>query len=112
PAAAHRCGAPSRHPPGGPDGRARPARLERRHVRGARQGPHEQPRTRRRARPEDDVTASTLDRGRDALRNLPATVLIGVLRVYQSVISPLTAPTCKYYPSCSQYAIIAIRTHG
>jgi len=58
------------------------------------------------------VTASTFDRGRDALRNLPATVLIGVLRVYQSVISPLTGPTCKYYPSCSQYAIIAIRTHG
>lgn len=58
------------------------------------------------------MTASTFDRGRDALRNLPATVLIGVLRVYQSVISPLTGPTCKYYPSCSQYAIIAIRTHG
>ena len=45
------------------------------------------------------MTASTFDRGRDALRNLPATVLIGVLRVYQSVISPLTGPTCKYYPS-------------
>ncbi|CAM3404207.1 membrane protein insertion efficiency factor YidD [Isoptericola cucumis] len=50
--------------------------------------------------------------GRDALRNLPTTVLIGILRVYQAVVSPLTGPTCKYYPSCSQYAIIAIRTHG
>lgn len=58
------------------------------------------------------MTASTVGRGRDVLRNLPAAVLIGVLRVYQSVISPLTGPTCKYYPSCSQYAIIAIRTHG
>ena len=50
--------------------------------------------------------------GRDTLRNLPTTVLIGILRVYQAVVSPLTGPTCKYYPSCSQYAIIAIRTHG
>jgi putative membrane protein insertion efficiency factor len=50
--------------------------------------------------------------GREALRNLPTTVLIGMLRVYQAVVSPLTGPTCKYYPSCSQYAIIAIRTHG
>lgn len=58
------------------------------------------------------MTDTTLGRGRAALRNLPAAVLIGVLRVYQSVISPLTGPTCKYYPSCSQYAIIAIRTHG
>ena len=58
------------------------------------------------------MSAPALGHGRDVLRNLPAAVLIGVLRVYQSVISPLTGPTCKYYPSCSQYAIIAIRTHG
>ncbi|WP_166844244.1 membrane protein insertion efficiency factor YidD [Isoptericola sp. BMS4] len=58
------------------------------------------------------MSTSTIGQGRDLLRNLPATVLIGVLRVYQSVISPLTGPTCKYYPSCSQYAIIAIRTRG
>lgn len=55
---------------------------------------------------------STPALGRDTLRNLPTTVLIGILRVYQAVVSPLTGPTCKYYPSCSQYAIIAIRTHG
>ncbi|GAA1723095.1 hypothetical protein GCM10009809_18670 [Isoptericola hypogeus] len=55
---------------------------------------------------------STPALGREALRNLPTTVLIGMLRVYQAVVSPLTGPTCKYYPSCSQYAIIAIRTHG
>nr|WP_143762328.1 membrane protein insertion efficiency factor YidD [Isoptericola variabilis] len=35
-----------------------------------------------------------------------------MIRVYQAVFSPLTGPTCKYYPSCSTYAIIAIRTHG
>ncbi|MCA5894134.1 membrane protein insertion efficiency factor YidD [Isoptericola sp. NEAU-Y5] len=56
------------------------------------------------------MSAATL--GREALRNLPTTVLIGMIRVYQAVVSPLTGPTCKYYPSCSQYAIIAVRTHG
>ncbi|MCL1870837.1 MAG: membrane protein insertion efficiency factor YidD [Promicromonosporaceae bacterium] len=35
-----------------------------------------------------------------------------MIRVYQVVISPMTGPTCKYYPSCSHYAVQAIRTHG
>jgi putative membrane protein insertion efficiency factor len=54
----------------------------------------------------------TLARSREVLSGLPAAVLIGMIRVYQAVFSPMTGPTCKYYPSCSQYAIIAIRTHG
>ena len=35
-----------------------------------------------------------------------------LIRVYQLVISPWTAPSCRYYPSCSQYALIAIERHG
>ncbi len=46
------------------------------------------------------------------LRNVPVAVLVGMIRVYQVVISPMTGPTCKYYPSCSSYAVQAIRTHG
>lgn len=46
------------------------------------------------------------------LRNIPVTVLVGMIRIYQVVISPMTGPTCKYYPSCSHYAVTAIRTHG
>ena len=46
------------------------------------------------------------------LRDIPAAVLVGMIRVYQVVISPMTGPTCKYYPSCSHYAVAAIRTHG
>ena len=46
------------------------------------------------------------------LRNVPVVVLVGMIRVYQVVISPMTGPTCKYYPSCSHYAVTAIRTHG
>lgn len=38
---------------------------------------------------------------------------IGLVRLYQLLVSPLLAPgTCKYHPSCSQYAIDAIRKHG
>ena len=32
--------------------------------------------------------------------------------LYQRLISPLTPPRCRYYPSCSQYALEAYRTHG
>lgn len=39
-------------------------------------------------------------------------ILVALIRVYQIVISPLIPPRCKYYPSCSQYAIDAIRVHG
>ena len=46
------------------------------------------------------------------LRRVPALTLIGMIRAYQSVISPMTGPTCKYYPSCSQYALTAVRRHG
>ncbi len=48
----------------------------------------------------------------ERLRDLPTSVLVGVIRVYQVVLSPLSGPTCKYYPSCSQYAVVALRTHG
>lgn len=48
----------------------------------------------------------------EELRNVPVAVLVGMIRVYQVVISPMTGPTCKYYPSCSHYAVQALRTHG
>jgi putative membrane protein insertion efficiency factor len=39
-------------------------------------------------------------------------VLIALVRVYQVVISPLVGPRCRFYPSCSSYAIEAMRVHG
>jgi putative membrane protein insertion efficiency factor len=39
-------------------------------------------------------------------------VLIALIRVYQYAISPMLGQRCKYYPSCSNYAIGAIREHG
>ena len=39
-------------------------------------------------------------------------VLIAPIKLYQKYISPLFAPRCKYYPTCSQYSIDAIREYG
>jgi putative membrane protein insertion efficiency factor len=38
--------------------------------------------------------------------------LIWVIRAYQLVISPMRPPTCRYYPSCSAYAVTALERHG
>ena len=35
-----------------------------------------------------------------------------LIRAYQLALSPLLGPSCRYYPSCSQYAIEAIDGHG
>ena len=43
---------------------------------------------------------------------LPSLLLLGLLWLYQNLVSPLTPPSCKYYPSCSSYAVIALRRHG
>ena len=38
--------------------------------------------------------------------------LVGLVRAYQLVISPLLPPSCRFYPSCSAYAIGALTRHG
>jgi putative membrane protein insertion efficiency factor len=38
--------------------------------------------------------------------------LLALVRLYQLCISPLLPPACRFYPSCSQYALVAIRRHG
>lgn len=39
-------------------------------------------------------------------------LFIGIIRFYQLFISPLFPPTCRFYPTCSQYAIEAIQKKG
>jgi putative membrane protein insertion efficiency factor len=38
--------------------------------------------------------------------------LKGLVRFYRTFISPLKPPTCRFYPTCSQYAMDAIELHG
>jgi putative membrane protein insertion efficiency factor len=40
------------------------------------------------------------------------TALLGVIRVYQLLLSPLLPPTCRYTPTCSAYALEAVRRYG
>lgn len=39
-------------------------------------------------------------------------LLVFLIRGYQYFISPLMAPHCRYYPSCSCYALQAVERHG
>lgn len=39
-------------------------------------------------------------------------VLLAALRAYRAVISPLYGQVCRYYPSCSAYAVEAVQVHG
>lgn len=43
---------------------------------------------------------------------VPRAALLGALRLYQLYVSPMRPPTCRFYPSCSQYAVIAVTRHG
>ena len=40
------------------------------------------------------------------------TLLTLPIRLYQQLLSPLLPTSCRYHPTCSQYAIEAIRIHG
>jgi uncharacterized protein len=41
-----------------------------------------------------------------------ARALVALISVYRAAISPLRPPTCRYLPTCSEYAVEAIDTHG
>lgn len=46
------------------------------------------------------------------MRRLFTLLLVAPIRFYQRYISPLTPPSCRFTPTCSQYAVEAIRKHG
>lgn len=47
-----------------------------------------------------------------AVVRAPGRLVVLAIRGYQRWVSPMRPPTCKYYPSCSQYAVIAVGRHG
>ena len=48
----------------------------------------------------------------DALLQLPKRVLLLAVRAYRLLLSPWVGNVCRYYPSCSQYALDALHRHG
>jgi len=47
------------------------------------------------------------------LVNIPRFLLLGIIRLYQSVVSPaLPSNTCRFYPTCSHYGYQAVYKHG
>ena len=39
-------------------------------------------------------------------------ILMYIIKFYQKLISPLTPPSCRFYPTCSHYGLEAIEKHG
>lgn len=46
------------------------------------------------------------------ISQLPKTFLLGLIRGYQYLISPLFPPSCRFIPTCSNYALQAIERYG
>jgi uncharacterized protein len=48
----------------------------------------------------------------ESIVQVPRRALALLIRGYQRFLSPLLPPSCRFYPSCSQYALEAISRHG
>jgi hypothetical protein len=46
------------------------------------------------------------------MKTLFALPLIWLLRIYQYAISPMLGRSCRFHPSCSEYAVEALQRHG
>ena len=46
------------------------------------------------------------------MRHLVRRLVLAPIRAYQLVVSPMLGPRCRFYPSCSSYAVAAITHHG
>lgn len=40
------------------------------------------------------------------------TIVMAFIKFYQKYISPLTPPSCRFYPTCSHYGLEAVEKHG
>ena len=58
------------------------------------------------------MTESQATAERRSVSGIAALPLIWMVRLYQRFISPLTPPSCRFTPSCSAYAVTALRRFG
>lgn len=49
---------------------------------------------------------------RHSCKRIAVAPLVVLVKFYQLCISPLTPPSCRFTPTCSQYALEALRRHG
>jgi putative membrane protein insertion efficiency factor len=42
----------------------------------------------------------------------PKYLLILIVKVYKLVLSPILPDACRHYPTCSEYAVLALEKHG
>ncbi|HEY5461926.1 MAG TPA: membrane protein insertion efficiency factor YidD [Hanamia sp.] len=47
-----------------------------------------------------------------SVKHIISLPFIGLIKIYQLIISPLMGPSCRYTPTCSQYGIEAIKKYG
>lgn len=69
-----------------------------------------------RSDPSNDIPSQInvcrMSRVLTALARLPRLLLVGLVRAYQLLLSPHLGRTCRFHPTCSQYAIEALRKYG
>ena len=46
------------------------------------------------------------------VRDLPVMMAVGIIKIYRKFISPIKPPTCRFYPTCSQYAVESLEKYG
>lgn len=46
------------------------------------------------------------------MKNPVALIAIAGIRIYQRAVSPMLPPSCRFMPTCSNYALTAIERHG
>ena len=51
-------------------------------------------------------------RERFRLKDIPKNLALLLVRFYRRCISPLTPPSCRFTPTCSEYALIAFQRYG
>ncbi len=47
-----------------------------------------------------------------AIKKIPSLILIGLVRFYQAVLGPHLPNACRYTPTCSVYAVEAVKKYG